>query len=1024
MDDPLSGTARRNLVEHDTYPFEDVSVTDVPYGAIDDGLRSYFVCTWTSGQTTLSAYLARVPVTIENKGPDGNGLLTFPVLQASDGLGIGTQWCGKPIAVEGAGLAGAILTTTVIDFYFDKSNVPTLVLATPAGTPLTKTAQAVSCPCFVPGDIGKSIWLSNAARSSAGSGNPTGSVMKRDIIAHYTSPFEIALENPISAGSVKARPGTLIVWGTDNSAAVRAAGKYALATGRQQLYFPGCTRPSSTGLFCLFDWITNNAPFDATDRLSSNVTGALHWFTSDHYTEVFVTSKTGHNGSAAHGRFQEAQHRKMAVPVSAPRRPHPKKEVIGAQSLRRCATLSTIVAVVIGDSWALQNSGGANGIVLTRLKDEIQRQNPGKSIRWVYRGIGGYRWQDIISDANIPLSADQDWITGGRRYLDYIENLPIPGLGIVTPDLIICMSGGPNDGSNNGTLWPNDIDTFFRITADWTKKNGYPPDVIMVNGATKTMELFVFASEYLSTQMEYVIGLNRSYARVNHIPLIDLATTSGFVTDGWAPDRHVMRVVPPLSRAPVTKAEPYSLQYQTRDFWVALQLFGSNGSDVWSRIGTLCLQLSPKPDNCLMITVDEDDNLTVAASTWGGNIVTPVTIASGSASLMTSGQTPLDAARVSIQPHPPSFAVPFPSNLFTSEMVGQCFYAPDAMPDGRDFRTLVSGYTNPAIICVSDATPSAQCLTEFLVGGHMFTRTDATAKSDVVLSDGHLTLRTKVADYISECRVTLKDAWNGPSLAVTPLPLFVGRLSVPPSRDMDIPAGRDTGPNPIVTVEKRGTRVKVGYILGSATDFSNTREKIRHNERIVWEGDVACFGGPFVSRVLTSAASPSTAIDVQAIYMMIGEREVFLPELTMRDAWGVADSAMSGPYGGDTSHPSGRWISRVVGDTIAAQDFSTGLDYSQNFGSAKPPDNFCYAVPANQAFTALLNEEAINAGTIVLPNTFPQGGHLELFFLNTIAQLDVSAPAGLSIQGKIVSAIEARGTICYRLIGTVFYRIR
>ena len=110
----------------------------------------------------------------------------------------------------------------------------------------------------------------------------------------------------------------------------------------------------------------------------------------------------------------------------------------------------------------------------------------------------------------------------------------------------------------------------------------------------------------------------------------------------------------------------------------------------------------------------------------------------------------------------------------------------------------------------------------------------------------------------------------------------------------------------------------------------DVRIRLRNHEEVVWQGEIERMGGPFVPRVWSAA--PST---VRIVDMWIGEREVFMPEMTHREVWGVGDPDCTWPGGGDTSHMSQMGIRRVIGRVAGVQDLAMGTDRA-----ARPPGTF------------------------------------------------------------------------------------
>lgn len=906
-----SPAARTNL------GLPDVRVTDAPFGAIDDGREGYFTATWVSNQASLSAYTYSGKVTVQNTGPGGVAVVTFPALTGTEGMRLGTEWCGLPIAIAGA--SGGVLVATVLEFYYDSAIAyrPTLVLSAAAPTPLTASAQQVMCPCFLPTDVGKSLFHDAGQAANALAVTMRNAVPLVTNIAAYVSPFEVTLATALTSPSATNAPGTQLVWGTDNSAAVLAAGNAAMAKRARSLVFPAFTGATSTGLFCLFSWMTgyNVTPTVATYQQSA-VGATLLW--------LGLNGARGFIGDqqVVGNSYTEGQQRNRIIPLEAAALPLPRKGIAGAAHLRRAASqASTLVVCITGDSWATPNpSGTAANSPFEPLIEEIKRQNPGKTVHIAWRGIGGATWEQLASNQNISPQGSLPWIrSSSHPWLYYVQNCTVAGLGTVTPDVVVLGIGGANDAATE--LFVNDILTVINQIATWPQANGHAPDIILYASGVKGNELFTAGgAEENLTKVEWTGGINRSIAQANGIAFIDNADRGVHAVYGWSEMRLKLRQVPALPAGTAAQNVPFQLPYRVRDFFLALQLGGASGSSIWSAIGSLQVSLSCKWDNRLILTVDGSGNLNVAATTCGLTVPTTATLANGGTALSTSGQTQLPAGTGRLIPTLPAFIAADGSNAWTSGMVGSCLLAPGVGYQGRDYRSFLVGFVNGAVAFSTDALADwGVAPPSHYVGGCMFTPSDATAAADLWITSGGSTFKSKVAGYTSFQAATLASAYTGTSLSATSVNMFLGRFSLYPTYDNAVPAGTDAGANPILTIKKTGSRVRVGYVLGSAYSGTPSRVTLQSSEQPVWEGDVEAFGGWQQPAIWTGAGT----LSVTPFYCWKGEPDYRRPILTVREAWGVADAMYNGQYGGDTSHPSHAYIEAVCREVMAAQDFST-----------------------------------------------------------------------------------------------------
>ena len=143
-----------------------------------------------------------------------------------------------------------------------------------------------------------------------------------------------------------------------------------------------------------------------------------------------------------------------------------------------------------------------------------------------------------------------------------------------TPDLVLILMTGNNDSAPGGAIHRNDLASVIGKIRSWPTLNGYPPDVAMMCGGTKDVELFSVGGGFEAYYMavEYVTGLVRSFARCNRIALFDVGTTLGLLTDGWTPEHLTLRQVPALRAGGATAMAPYVARYLCRDFYMAIRL--------------------------------------------------------------------------------------------------------------------------------------------------------------------------------------------------------------------------------------------------------------------------------------------------------------------------------------------------------------------------------------------------------------------------------------------------------------------
>jgi hypothetical protein len=983
--------------------------TDVThYGAVDDCLTGFPFATWASNGSTLTIYMSNALTTVTNTGPNGVAVLTIPGAYSSSAGSPSQSWVGKPIAIAGAGTSGGTFVGRVTSFYFDPNNsyYPTVVLNTAVPTPFTATTKQVSCPCFVSGSdnsglptcVGASIWVATGGGVSGLNAQTTYACQYCSTIATYVSPFSVTVTAAFTSAASPSAVPTLIEWGTNNTTAVLAAAAAALAAGKKDLLFTGLTLPQSTGRFGVFNYCISEGAQNAANFPSLSAVSALNWISRSCSVYVTEQAMTGSN-------YYHVKRYKGAIPESAGAMPPVKISINGDVDFPRCATLNTIVVLVVGDSWSAQDPSGTGNAVWEPFARNFSEQNHGKKIYFVCAGSIGLTWNGLTST-----------IAGASP-------VTVAGLGSVVPDLVCLFVTGGNDGN---IIIRNDILTCINTVKGWATKNGYPPDVLLLTGTyPRTYEAGSISYDTQWQAHEYCTLLQRSIARVRGFPILDLARHGAFALRGWSEDALPIRVVPSLPAATAgTVGSGYVVPYLCRDFFFAIALgtSGSNGTTFWSTAGTVQITISPKPDNRIVLSVDSSHNLNVTAVTFGMTVATPVAMTSGSAAITTSGQTALTPVAVNV--YQPAFGVT--GSGFVSGMLGQCLIGTGAVYCGNeDYRTWVAGYTNGSIVAVCDGNQNSGTPSYMGWGGQFFVAGDAVAQNDCIVAGagntyhpltGANSLVTTVAAYTSKTQATL--AANAVNTVAATENMFLGSISVQPTYSTAVAAGADSGAQPVLTIQKSGTRIKIGYMMGGHLT-ADPRTNLQAYETLVWEGDVEVFGSMFFPKIYCGAAST-----VQIVYAWIDDQDAVLvqPRMTMREAFGTIDPNFSYPFGGDGGHPSHAFLRTVIDEVSAAQPLGLPNNYANNFATVVATTSG-YTIPANQSFTDLTPAGTLATCPTTLPSVFPPGGRLEIFTSQVITSWVISAPSGFTIAGPTVSAATAGQTVAFRLTGTVWTRV-
>jgi hypothetical protein len=928
-------------------PLSVISVVDAPYNCIDDGLSGIMTVTYTANTTGLKCVTqASAVVTVANNGPNGVATVVFgnPTGSTFDGRGPNDTMVNKTIAITCPNTS--IFVSRVASFTYDTSNSLQRLTLTDAAPANLATGAFITtqyaCPCFqVPGNpnyyVGKSIILENGGATSGTSagaltGNPGYYVPLYTTIASITDAYNIVLATNITAvNSASLQPPQMLVrFGTNNTGdSTRGFVRAGLAAwqGRKDVWFPGLTKPGiSTGTFFMFQMFPNSG----STWSAANLNASLAYANTRHFTSnaeaTFISECIANNAA-----YQDIELPAKGIPYTEDMgRPVPLKGVFGAASLPRCASIpkgGVIKATVIGDSWAgFIVFGQATNTPAMELVRQFEAQNPGVTVAWDYRGVGGTKFWDIISGVNLPPAATNvPWSTGTHPYLFYATNHSAGG----SPDIIFVHSGGVNDGGSH--IHSNDVlGVYNTLRAITPTLNGLPPDVVFMSYGARLGQIINAGNiESGGWDDEYGATMVANIAKANSIPLIELGPTLAYLGAGWSRYNTRMRLQPNCPQAVVTSLVPYHIPYKCYNYWVAVKLVGTGGADFWGRATTLEFVISAKDDNRIVIGLDGSNNLTVRAQLWGRTISTTLSIANGSKALTTSGQTNVNPNH-GFFPNPPTYSLSASTVGTFAGTQGQSllFNGIGLTAQGlgqRDFRTFGVGANAGTITWCCDGNGQTNTCTSMWWGGHMFTPGDALANADVILTSGGVTLKTKCATggYTDFQNMALQDAWAGSTIAAAATSMFLGKITYGPGYQAPIAAGTDATGNGYIVLEVLDNEAWVGYVPGAAAVSSNPMVNIG-NIQTVWFGKIERPGAMFYPRIYISNPSPSSAVNIQAVMVTTGEPLLFRPSMSVAQMFPTLSPDQAGSfYGGDGSHFSQEVAQRGMREIMKAQDFCT-----------------------------------------------------------------------------------------------------
>lgn len=843
--------------------------SDVTFqGGVGDGRRGWFYATWTKGGATLTI-------------SQYNGALTStvgsPTISVAGVVGAGIAFQsgvddGAPIYLQGAGTSGADLTTSILEV----GNGATATLATPILTAPSGSINAI-WPCFQQSDVGKVIWISGAevrnyfvdiqvagttTQVGAVSGGNTivvasaGSIAVADVIIDETTPtamgrltmVETITGNTLtlSASVTSANGDTLgfgagpvqvedtaqtygfqavmgyiatvnsayevtlgfttgitgfstastaglarIAWFSDNGQAIGSAADVSQQLDGKIIYFPG-----------------TNAVFGSASMQSASPQ-YRPWFGANTNRAAILTQRWLGDNWRGGEHFDVAGNRiwQKQVPLTAGGFPGIPRTANLRKQAPNMAGQTAAAITIAGASSALTDSPDQNAATfeVDMFFEKFLSDNTGVSVTKNNRGVGGTNIAQWDNGGVVSNSTAYWWATNpSETMLNYV-------LGLAA-NFVYMVIGGQNDGFG------------FHPVHFWSLVNrirtGLPTTNLMwqtmlckgsqsFNGDSNSPEVNAYCSGYI-----------RGACWQAGIPLVDMEPHSERATFGWDQYRRRERIIPAYTAA-VSSTVPWSVSDVARDMSVILGLSGASGSAAWSALGKLSWVLSKRQDNLLILDIDASGFLRYAVQDWGAAVSTPCALALNGTTLTTSGQTSFSSllewprTRFYIKAGDPNLGP------FTSGNAGQCVMFPTADGNNLNQRTFITTIASGVVAWVLDCPGQNQdvILNGTLVyGGMMFVPADATAQSDITITDtsGNV-LHTKITGYTNQNTVTLRDPWPHAALTSgTPATVWVGRWSIPPTSSAVL-AGTDAGANPQLALSVKGRRLIVTYTLGGLT---------------------------------------------------------------------------------------------------------------------------------------------------------------------------------------------------------------
>jgi hypothetical protein len=880
-----------------------INATSAEYGVLPDGQKGIYYANWIHRSRTISIYSLSGVWSIEASGkilrrqPGYSG----KAFQPSD--------VSKSIHVPGAHFSGGRGDVSSIARYIDGRTVE---LADAATETLFLAQAKVTWPCFLSTDVKKSIWIDGAnAFGAIDYQNYEFVIPLRESglspfisrISEVHNPCCVSIAHPFEINGADER-STRIVWGTDNTDAILRAGLAAVRSGHRYLYF------EEPGLCCAFRFGDAHARIPGPMAGIAETFGALIWLGSN--CESFFTDSNG------------SEHNKRIIPVHAGSPPVPPRNVFAGSQFRRTKATNAVNVVILGDSMSTDEVQPPQGAALSPVRQILQAlhdSNAGKTFKVANFSTPGatFEWIDSFPNGFLQWYHDTS-----LPYMAYAARSPDnPGVTTV-PDLVILAIGGGNDqwAINVRSL----ISLLHKIQALPRDKWGNPPDVLLMNcrqesfirtiSDTDPREPFV---DFVSWQegREFANMLIRSVAKKANIAFLDYESPAANAFLGWDPSALGLISVPDLTPASADSATPYRLRHAVRDYACRITIDAPDGQTAWSSVGALAFQLSPKPDNVCIISVNEFGFLTVQVNTWGFTYDVEATIERGSNELVVA-EPKADQfrfwcagageggrlARLSMKG---SGSVPVGTPIL---LPGHRY----PHIDGGNLRTFVTDPSYGGNYTIADTPGRMPPPTEgtILYGSMLFQPSDASSTADIHIGgagkDGAL-LKTKVIEAIDITRVRLADRAETTISGTSKI--FLGRVGTA-TMVSHVQAGNDSSPNPAIDISITGTQLYVGY--RRATD---------QMAQTICRMNIERYGGVF--RPLIFPAEPRGAV-LTATRFWVDRPIFYMPTLTSDEMWGAVQSS---DYDGATGGNGGNHIAneqqmRVDVPLLRVQDFATG----------------------------------------------------------------------------------------------------
>jgi hypothetical protein len=884
-------------------------------GAVGDGSDEWFYLTWSASSATLSAYTFRGAVTIAS----GSRELSIDLTELS---GVAFQRGrneGWPIAVEGAGVAGGILITTIAKV----KNGSVVELADAASTTVSAATKSVMWPCFTTSSsgmtfrleaaMGRGYWIRTAGPTLTQYRDDTDVAIQPFLafVSAYVSPFSVTLDRNL--------PGTAtaavrrMTWGTDNTQAISDAGNAMAAEQKGILWFPGA------GIYCAFRLRGGSSEYGPQGGIVA-IDNTIGEGNQQQPAMLDAVWQTGRARGVFFTSSGDASYLRL-VPADAPPIPRAPRHVHGPKTLAAFSTQAAPIVMIMGDSVGTYDPSRQDqaGTPATLFHGALLAPNFDRAITILPRAMGGATWAEQACDGATRASVNEKypWYTNTTAsWISYaLGASPVP-------DVLALAHHAINDQLS---FHPIHVFSAIKRMRSLVTRGGQSPDILLEGSPHNAVSYKpkLFQSERMQ---EGACGFYRGLHVRYGYGLIDYEGPSMASLWGFDPTRPIRRRIPAFSHV-LSPSSPLVIPADTRSWRARIVLTGVSGAAVWAAIGTLRVRLSQRPDNVLELSTNGSGLLTYRIQTWGATVAS--TLTTSGATLQSTGQSAFTAdvywanARSSIQIGAEG------SGPLNSGHNGKCLWLPsgdyDAQPQRTFIEKAITGTDSMARVHDYGAWDGGDfdANATVYIGGMMFLAHDGNSKADIRIVSGGNSHQTTVSSASSRTQCTLTAAWPHGPLSSAAGTVFLGHESVPTTASAFNAAG-DAGADPYIEISVNGTHLLVRYCLGSIRNDVDGRPA---EVPAVIDAMVLRFGGPYLPVIECSGAGLTVAVDnlwvdddTVGLYSRPGTQR-FLRG-AQDDLATSEDEKNTSLHGGDGPHPGGVFAHYVIQPTLEAQDFA------------------------------------------------------------------------------------------------------